>query len=648
MAYYDGRFAKHRRFRYYLLNVHQRHLAIEQAALFVRNEGMKMSVGELRALSKQSKEEIRRRCDVYGATLRNSAAYFHEKKQELTAMCEQLGDPHVFGTNSHADTHCEYLHKFIEAWANQEAGPYAYASPFEAGISNQEAARRRIENLRLYPHLTAQFFHVKTELFMEHVARGILKANAWWVRYEWQSRGSAHAHYLLWLKDAPDTSAALNKIVQDAASIMFAVPNAQSGREVPKITGTQLQELCAAVNAKAMEAADVSLARREGAHISMDVPREIATLSAAADWWGERASRWNHFWDDQEKRPDRCISSVHACAQPPPLHELDTKPCSDSLERPRLLAKTPVFITCMGAAYNASCRHVKCSTYCLRKAKEGYMYCRFQFPRQPREFNSAVHYYAEPCEKGLRWRLYLPLNDPLAVTVNPWAFAANWSNHDFSIIVDHACAVEYITKYATKPEKKSKVMMELFNEAEKRVAKMAEEEGVSKDASSVLLSYMVQLVGGRDWSAQEVAHCNMSLPTVWSSHYSHQLFTVTIPNLGGVQKHRVRKNIKADDDDAAPATTMNRYDSYLRCLQWVHTGGIAPTVGQTFLREPREWQVMNDMHNMSMLEFYSRYRFTSAGAGSKNSKSIQECVLPCIVKVCMAETTGQFSSYVGT
>ena len=35
---------------------------------------------------------------------------------------------------------------------------------------------------------------------------GIMGADAWWSRYEWQSRGSTHAHYFLWFRDAPDVS----------------------------------------------------------------------------------------------------------------------------------------------------------------------------------------------------------------------------------------------------------------------------------------------------------------------------------------------------------------------------------------------------------------------------------------------------------
>ena len=37
-------------------------------------------------------------------------------------MCQQLGDPHVFATSSHADTYCPYLARFIVAWAGVQPG----------------------------------------------------------------------------------------------------------------------------------------------------------------------------------------------------------------------------------------------------------------------------------------------------------------------------------------------------------------------------------------------------------------------------------------------------------------------------------------------------------------------------------------------
>jgi hypothetical protein len=80
--------------------------------------------------------------------------------------------------------------------------------------------------------------------------------------------------------------------------------------------------------------------------------------------------------------------------------------------------------------------------------------------------------------------------------------------------VDHYSALEYSTKYATKSEKGSqahgKMMMNALNKMSDRDA--------DDSAQSVVASFLVQQTGGRDWSAQEVAHVNMGIRTVWASH----------------------------------------------------------------------------------------------------------------------------------
>ena len=77
-------------------------------------------------MSQADKRDIQRRVDLYGATLRNTPGFWGERKRELKAMIQQLGDPHVFATNSHADTHCPYLQRFIKAWAAEDFAPDTY------------------------------------------------------------------------------------------------------------------------------------------------------------------------------------------------------------------------------------------------------------------------------------------------------------------------------------------------------------------------------------------------------------------------------------------------------------------------------------------------------------------------------------------
>ena len=78
-------------------------------------------MGDVRKLSYQEKEVVAQKVDKY-ATLRNTPAFYKLRRTELEAMIEQLGDPHVFATNSHADTYCPSLQRFIMASAVGRGG----------------------------------------------------------------------------------------------------------------------------------------------------------------------------------------------------------------------------------------------------------------------------------------------------------------------------------------------------------------------------------------------------------------------------------------------------------------------------------------------------------------------------------------------
>lgn len=158
----DGfsRFACHRRFPYFLLNTHERSVALQRAGVFVNRdpEASRLSLGRLRALVGEAKSAIFGRLSVYGAVLRNTPSFFRQRRNELKAMIEQLGDPHVFATSSHADTHCPYLHQFIVTGAKL-AG--TALDPFAPGLQPDVRYKRRAANVVAYPHLVAQYFHQK-------------------------------------------------------------------------------------------------------------------------------------------------------------------------------------------------------------------------------------------------------------------------------------------------------------------------------------------------------------------------------------------------------------------------------------------------------------------------------------------------------
>ena len=93
--HYDGRFARHPRFPYYMLNTHLRKTGLVQANLFMKDEGKKgkhWTVGDLRALDGKGRAAVFANLNKFGSTLRNTPAFWAKMRQQLTAMFDQLGE----------------------------------------------------------------------------------------------------------------------------------------------------------------------------------------------------------------------------------------------------------------------------------------------------------------------------------------------------------------------------------------------------------------------------------------------------------------------------------------------------------------------------------------------------------------------------
>ena len=604
--YYDGRFAQHGRFPYFLLNTHERQVANEQAGVAVTEAKDNATVGDVRNLSKESKKAVAKKISKFSSHLRNSPGFFDKRKKELLFMCDQLGDPHAFATNSHADTYCPYLARFVMTWAGVPTD--GEKDPFAAGLSDHQRYQRRQALVREYPHLAAYFFHLKTELYLEHVCVGILGADAWWSRYEWQSRGSTHAHYFLWFRDAPDVSFLDDWLEQAMKSVLKD--------DEGKFDDEQMDALVDMLNARALAASRDS---------SDEQDREAA---AAAEYWSQRCSRWNEAWLDEPNEPD-AVGRPHPAEQ---LHVPATP--ADGATLPDPLTPTEHGIAhgahrWAGRLLNAANRHTTHTSYCLRKDKHGKAFCRFDFPKEAHADNTHVHFYCEKVDGGVRWRLYFPMNDPLRNTVNRWQVLAQRSNVDFQPLIDHFAAVEYAAKYASKEEKGSAS----FDAVMAKVLDRSEEQLPSTDGMKrVYAAVLSQVVGGRNWSAQEVAHVNMGCPTVVSSHKFETIY------LAG-KRQRLRQDITAETSDDEPAFQPNFLDKYFARMDSCATSRGAHDVDQpTLIQQGFTGAVdpfavdVEAVAQYSFVEFW-RTHTTSSDGPQKRKFKVMRRVTPTVINV---------------
>ena len=448
-------------------------------------------------------------------------------------------------------------------------------------------------------------------------------------------------HYFLWLRDAPDLSY-LDEWVRETALQMF-------GKDSVLDEG-MADQLVARLNERAAAAvcdcdADVTCTcnpttRCSGCKCDCHLPLSKAQLSTAAEcdcdckaardanWWASRCNRWSDAWDDVERRPERAAGADHPSTLWYQAHTVEQSTCSDCADDG--ISSLPTAAKAdLAALRNQVNRHSKCTPYCLRRdPKTGLVKCRFDFPHQRRPINKP-HFYCERVKKGIRWRLYLPLNDPLMNSVNVWQSASQRSNCDFKPLVDHFSALEYSVKYASKPEKGSQSLGKLMAAALGRNEEREDEDS----AQSVFASFLAQQVGGRDWSAQEVAHVNMGMRTVWASHvFDHA-------SLSG--NKRVKTTIDETTDGTAIATEDGRWDLYLARAFYVQKQASLGDFG--FAASGTALGSLNSSHveSCSFTEFWRHYHFVSNGrnGGRKLQRRREPTVV--LVRPSMPSTWGK-------
>ena len=122
----------------------------------------------------------------YATKVLRSKQYWYTRYNELKALLEQKGPATFFWTVSSADNYWPELHSLL---------PH----PTETNVTHGMRANAVIKN----PHLTDWFFHSQLKDFVNYWLHKTLDAEWYWFRYEYQARGSTHAHGCAKLKNDP-------------------------------------------------------------------------------------------------------------------------------------------------------------------------------------------------------------------------------------------------------------------------------------------------------------------------------------------------------------------------------------------------------------------------------------------------------------
>src|SRR4051794_34370653 len=102
-------------------------------------------------------------------------------------MIKQVGSQGlVFFTFSAADLHWPELHKLMSS----------------SGSSAEETVNNH-QNIVDNPHIANWFFNKRFEIFFNDVLKLQWGLEDWWYKFEWQHRGSVHAHGIRKRRNAP-------------------------------------------------------------------------------------------------------------------------------------------------------------------------------------------------------------------------------------------------------------------------------------------------------------------------------------------------------------------------------------------------------------------------------------------------------------
>jgi len=179
------RFASHRTFRYWCLDVRLRRQAKQQCRVFIRNhEGLvNLDPSEV---DEGTISQLMRIAQRYVANVPGTDGYWMRWQGKLEEALNQLQSLTTFTTYSAADHHWYDLFRLMPRNGPEPA-------PGEDGVIMPIAERTRllIDNPHLADWWIWQRMHKFDEMFL---GEAMANASWFWMRAEWQSRASLHIH----------------------------------------------------------------------------------------------------------------------------------------------------------------------------------------------------------------------------------------------------------------------------------------------------------------------------------------------------------------------------------------------------------------------------------------------------------------------
>jgi hypothetical protein len=170
-------FGEHPIATFYAFDVKSRHILLGQSGIFLKNlaESFPSTLEDLRFQLQNPlmKSSLLKKIGRYAGNIPGTPGYWQSRKDELLSLCEQ-SPPHIWFTLSAADTF----------W-------WDIASILPPGGKPAQ-----------FPHLVDLYVSMKMDAYVKSIWG--VRAEWYWYRLEYQSRGTVHLHGCVRLKGCPD------------------------------------------------------------------------------------------------------------------------------------------------------------------------------------------------------------------------------------------------------------------------------------------------------------------------------------------------------------------------------------------------------------------------------------------------------------
>ena len=387
MCWKDGRFAKHPRWRYHVFNMLQRRRAHMTGRVFVNHaDGQAdMTLDELRDLLQSGDTATCNRLFHFGSQLRGTAAWKRARRAELLDMMDAKGLPHFFLTWSSADVQWNLLQCTLQ----QSEG----MAPEQEVDDN--GRNRRVNN---NPALVTEWFVERLQIFMDTIAIKGMQVQDHWIIFEWQGRGSIHAHGVFWLKPGQCPFDNVQDVIND--------PARQNDQQV------------------------------------------------LLNFYDQFCCAWNPIsWTPEQLQAMLMEEDKHPELANPPL------PLPPHLEHPCRKQFNPDLAGDLAVLANFCNRHKNCSAQTCLKKRQGQWRCKAGVPWKLAVKSSFSDEGRSPGDAVYVPARNDPLMNSYPLKAD--AYQCWRANMDIKPVTSRHAMVQYLTKYCTKHEPPSQTLMEV-------------------------------------------------------------------------------------------------------------------------------------------------------------------------------------------